>query len=102
MKAEVLLPMTLQLAVPMEIRELQQLDADQFEATRKAWAENAKPGDLAGAFSEAVLYRIEGETAPAFAHLARALAALAFAPGGVRFAGLHFEATHHRSQEQAA
>jgi hypothetical protein len=101
MKAEVLLPMTLQLAVPMEIRELQQLDADQFEATREAWAENAKPGDLAGAFSEAVLYRIEGETAPAFAHLARALAALAFAPGGVRFAGLHFEA-HHRSQGKVA
>jgi hypothetical protein len=101
MKAETLLPMTLQLAVPMGIRKLQQLDADQFEATREAWAENAKPGDLAGAFSEAVLYRVEGETAPAFAHLARALAALAFTPGGVRFAGLHWEA-HHRSQEQAA
>lgn len=36
----------------------------------------------------------KGEAAGAFNGLARGLAALAFCPGGVRFAGLHFAAQH--------
>lgn len=35
-----------------------------------------------------------GETANAFNHLAEGLAILSFAPGGVKFMGIHFENTH--------
>jgi hypothetical protein len=44
-----------------------------------------------------ILYRAkqEGKTATAFNRLAEGLACLSFAPGGVRFLGLHWESKLH-------
>lgn len=44
-----------------------------------------------GEHGDAILYRVKGETAKAMNVLCECLAVLAFAPGGVKFAGLHFE-----------
>lgn len=107
MTAKTLLPIALECAVNLGITELLQQRPDRFVELRDRWLSEARPGDIDGAFSEAVLCRIPGQTGPAFAKLARALAAMAFQPGGVRFAGLHFEIIHplyqyQQEQEQAA
>lgn len=41
--------------------------------------------------SEAILVKIPGKTREAFSDLAMALAIMSFAPGGVRFLGMHWE-----------
>lgn len=52
-------------------------------------------GELGGCFSEALLYRTKpGETAKEAARLSRAVAILAFCPGGVGVFGLSFCAEH--------
>lgn len=84
----VLLTLTLSCAVPLWIEQFRVLNDDQrLEIARVSGQEIAEHGDI-------IQYRSKkkGETAAAFNHLARGLAVLAFAPGGVRFAGLHFEA----------
>jgi hypothetical protein len=85
-----LLPATLALAVPLYIQELKALPPDQFWQQWQEWGDRARDD---GAFSEAVLYRVKGESARAFNALARLIAAMAFVPGGVRVFGMHFDAT---------
>lgn len=48
-------------------------------------------GELIGSKGEAILYYVKGETARTIHALSECLAILAFAPGGVTFAELHFE-----------
>jgi hypothetical protein len=52
-------------------------------------------GDTLGERGDILLYKSDkkGETASIFNQFTYALAIMAFAPGGVRFAGLHFEVT---------
>jgi hypothetical protein len=48
------------------------------------------------------LYRVPGESAKAFNALARGIAALSFAPGGVTTFGMHFEAKLRNTEEDGA
>lgn len=51
-------------------------------------------GAHVAAHGDALLYKSRaGATAEAFIHLAEGLAIAAFVPGGVDFAGMHFEYT---------
>jgi hypothetical protein len=43
-----------------------------------------------GSEGDTLLYKVQGKTSKMFVLLAECLAVLAFAPGGVKFAGLHF------------
>lgn len=83
-----LLQSTLELAVPQWIDRVREWTPEhRAEQAQKSGQHIAEHGDV-------VLYKSKkkGETAEAFNQLAVGLAVLAFAPGGVRFMGLHFEA----------
>lgn len=83
-----LLVMSLECAVPLWIAQFRSLTDDQrMEIAKVAGQAVAEHGDI-------IQYRSKkkGETADAFNQLARGLAVLAFAPGGVTFEGVHFEA----------
>jgi hypothetical protein len=83
-----LLRSSLELAVPMYISELRDMDPEQrLKLGREAADYIAHHGDD-------LLYRggRKGDSAKAFNATARGIAALAFAPGGVTVFGLHFEA----------
>jgi hypothetical protein len=76
--------------VPLDIAALRAMRADLREQLRLRWAAEA---------AEAIAHKGDvlqyggkrGEAADVFNHLAKGLAAAAFQPGGVTFAGLHFE-----------
>lgn len=84
----------LEVAVPLRIQELRLMTPYERHTTLQAWRSDA---------CDAVAYRGDilqfgskrrGEAASVFNHLARGLAALAHAPGGVLFAGRHWCLTH--------
>ena len=86
-----LLAATLTLAVPIEVARQQHLPWAEVEALAH------EAGDLiCGPAGADLLFKSKkpGDTAKAFAALARGLAALSFCPGGVRFFGLTFENKH--------
>ena len=93
-----LLPMTLAVAVPLHIEQI----------VREQWCWNdilreaADAGAYIAAHGDDVLYRgvKAGATAKAFNKLARGIACLAFATGGVTVFGLHFEADASRLRQQ--
>lgn len=92
-----LLTATLQVAVPLAIREMKDWDDDIRMGYARGWGQYiAEHGDI-------ILYRSgkKGESAKAFAVLARGLGALAYQPGGVTFLGEHF-CTDHALCEAAA
>jgi len=75
-------------AVPLWIAEARRWSESEREAARRECLQViAERGDE-------ILYRStrKGRSAEAFNALAKAVALLAFAPGGVRVFGLHFEA----------
>lgn len=83
----------LEVAVPMRLLELAAMPPVVRAATIEEWRRTAvepiaSRGDILQYGS-----RKRGEAGEVFNHLARGLAALAHAPGGVRFAGLHFRVT---------
>lgn len=82
-----LLP-TLDFAVPLKILDLEHCSThDLAVLTKQAVEQVAAHGD-------ALMYRSErGAAAEAMKHLIRGLAALAYCPGGVTFAGRHWCAT---------
>ena len=86
-----LLEDTLAVAVPLEIERQKKLPWVWVEAIARASGEL-----IAGPAGADLLYKSKkpGETAKAFAAVARGLAALSFCPGGVRFLSLHFESRH--------
>lgn len=87
MQAIDLLPLHLQVAVPLRIAELR-------AAGGITSRDIARVQGYAGTISEAVLYRggAPGETAEAVSRVVEGIAVLAFTPGGVTVLGLHFEA----------
>lgn len=90
-QTEATLKMTLQMAVPLWIMDYKQ----------KPWEEltriSTEASEFLGEHGDALMYKQKGTTAKAFNHLAKGLAVLSFAPGGVNFSGLHFEAVHPES-----
>jgi hypothetical protein len=85
-----LLVAALSAAVPLWIEQLRRLPlADILARARELAQVIAEHGDV-------ILYRGKktGESAKAFNALAEGIACLAFAPGGVRAFGMHFEAEH--------
>lgn len=81
---------SLALAVPLEIARLQRQggpSADDVRRARAAGEQIAERGDV-------LLYGgAKGEATALFVQLVRALAVLAFRPGGVSTVDLHWEAT---------
>jgi len=81
---------TLQVAVPLWAERLKhQRLADLLPRARELAQVVAEKGDVLQFKSKK-----RGETAKAFDALAEGLAILSFAPGGVRFSGVHFENAH--------
>lgn len=88
---EELLRMSVMIAVPLQIAKLQEKGGPnrwQWEWVRDFADELGSKGDILQFKSDT-----KGETANVFNNFAYALAIMSFAPGGVRFAGLHFETT---------
>ena len=80
----------LQAAVPLFVKELQEIPIEVvMEGARRDSRIVAEKGDL-------ILFKTKrkGESAKAVTALARGLAALSFAPGGVRFMGQTWESQH--------
>ena len=88
MSNDVLLKLSIEVAVPLWIDRLKHLSF-RYRQQRGAICSQhvAEKGDI-------ILYKSKkaGESAEAFNRLAEGIAILAFAPGGVTFCGLHFEA----------
>lgn len=93
--AEVLL-ISLDVAVSLRIRELQDQSPEARELWCMAWAREAV--DPIASQGDILQYgggkKDRGEAAAVFGHLARGLAALAHGPGGVTFAGRHWCVDH--------
>lgn len=86
---DVLLETTLQLAVPIAIRKLW-LTAG---PTDEEWEWAREFADELGSRGDIILYRgKKGESAEMFAKLARAIAIMAYADGGITIFGRHWEA----------
>jgi hypothetical protein len=87
----VLLAATLELAVPLCIADLRAAGGPREEDRERA----RRFADELASHGDELLYRSreKGGSAALFAELARALAVLAWQPGGVRFAGLRWEVT---------
>lgn len=85
-----LLVLALSVAVPIWICKFRKLP---WSEVQRIAAESAETVAFKG---DVILHRstVKGETAKAFDALARGVATLAFAPGGVTLFGLRFEATH--------
>ena len=88
-----LLKISLSAAVPLWIQELQGF----------TWAEILKMADEAATIiasqGDTLMYKTKGKTRETFNQLAKGLAALSFAPGGVTFLGMHFEARHAAAEQ---
>lgn len=83
-------------AVPLWIAQFQDLPWSQLQAiATEASQQVAEHGDD-------ILFKSKrkGDTAKAFNHLAKGVAVLAFAPGGVKIMGMEFEAFHPGSSEE--
>jgi hypothetical protein len=98
MKSSLML-MSLQLAVPLWIAELLALDEEDRAFAIEQWRRAAlmpiaERGDLL-MFGAGQSRSERGQTGQTFNHLARGIAALAFHPGGVRFAGRHWCSIEH-------
>lgn len=85
-----LLRLSVQVAVPLEIATLKEKGGPndfQWDWVREFADELGERGDILQ-FAEGR----KGKTATMFARFAYALAVLSFLPGGITFAGIHFEA----------
>jgi|SRR6266567_384926 len=86
------LGVALGVAVPLWIAELQTLPASTRDSVRMQWARDAVEPITSRGDALQFGSKKRGEAADVFNHLARGLAAAAFQPGGITFAGMHFEA----------
>lgn len=96
MSSEDLLPITLAVAVPLALSDLAERggpsEADWL------WAQGLAQQI---AESEALLFVTPGTTGRLFASLAGALAIMAYAPGGIRAFGHHWQAVTAEQEEEA-
>lgn len=89
MKGTAALLLSLEVAVPIWIAEL--MNDVLLWSRVEEWRREGL--DAIASCGDVLMYGGKrGEAAEVFNHLARALAAMAFLPGGVTFAGMHFEA----------
>jgi hypothetical protein len=90
--ADGLLGIALSAAVPLRIMELRRMEPAARQLRITEWA--ALAVDVVASQGDVIQYRskTKGATANAFNHLALGLAALAWQPGGVTFAGQHWQA----------
>jgi hypothetical protein len=90
-----LLKISLSAAVPLWIAELKGLPwKDVSRMAGEAATIVASQGDT-------LMYKTKGKTREAFNALARGLAILSFAPGGVKFADMHFESRHEEGEQSS-
>lgn len=96
------LSIALQAAVQLHLLELSHLAPETRDLFVRTWAADAVDDVASGA--DTMLYGggKRGEVARTFNGFARGLAALAHAPGGVDFAGLHFCVDHQLCLNAAA
>jgi hypothetical protein len=100
MRAEDLLPMSLQIAVPLWLAELDRLGGEPRQQTIQAWLAEGK--DKICESGDTLLYSAgKGEipTRTMFNVTARAVAAMSLHRGGMGFAGLLFCARHSPAGE---
>ncbi len=90
MSAEGLLSIALGAAVPLWIERI----VDEGWTWPRVAAESRTAGQIVAEKGDVILYKSKkaGETASAFNALAKGIACLAFAPGGVTVFGQHWEA----------
>lgn len=83
--------MALEIAVPLRIAELAAQPHKQRAATIRWWAREA--ADAIGSQGDVLMFgsKKPGRAARVFNHLARGLAAGAYLPGGITFAGRHWQ-----------
>lgn len=88
-----LLKISLSSAVPLWIQELQGFTwSEILQMANNAATIIASQGDT-------LMYKTKGKTRETFNQLAKGLAACSFAPGGVTFLGMHFEARHAAAEQ---
>lgn len=92
-------------AVPLRMLELARMTDAQRERHMQEWAANA--ATALASRGDQLMFRTpprkgEGGTADTFNHLAAGLAAAAYLPGGVTFAGRHWCTDHAACQAAAA
>lgn len=94
------LPGMLEVAVPLQIANIEQLTGQPTEHE----IEQARAfADTLGEQGDVLLYGGKrGEAAKIFVALARAVAVLAFCPGGVRLFGCHWKAGDHNKQSEVS
>lgn len=86
------LAIALEAAVPLWMLQLDELEPAERHDVMRAWA--TAGADAVASKGDTLMFKsARGETAATFNALARGLAALAFCPGGVTFAGRHWEAS---------
>lgn len=85
----------LPVAVPLWILRFKELPWSDVQAI------GTESSEFLGEHGDDVLFRgrKKGDSAKAFNHLARGIAVVSFAPGGVTIMGMHFEAIHPESLE---
>ena len=96
---QTLLKCHLSLCVPLEIDHLKRhggVTEWHIEQAQSAMSQTREDN-----ISESVLFRMDG-TGRAVARLSECLAILSFQPGGVEFAGLHFDACRHGWMKEAS
>jgi hypothetical protein len=91
--AEVLLPIALEVAVPLRVAELRALDDEAFAALFALEDLDAMAQRICGPGGEGLLHRVPGKSATAFVAAVDAIALLAFCPGGISIFGRTWEAT---------
>lgn len=88
-------------AVPLWMLELERMTPEIRELDRQMWARRS--ADAIAANGDVLMYgsKRQGEAAKAFNALAQGLAAAAYQPGGVTFAGRHWCVDHAACQAAA-
>jgi hypothetical protein len=94
------LAIALALAVPLELALLRDID-DELRAQTIATHTGRAVATLLGEYGDQLQYG-GPRCSEAFAGVARGLACLAWAPGGVTFAGMHFCARHELCEKADA
>jgi hypothetical protein len=92
--SDAVLACALEVAVPLRIMELLAMSPAKREPTMNGW--RSKAVEAVASEGDILMYRSKksGESARVFNHLARGLAVLAGAPGGVLFSGRHWCLEH--------
>ena len=92
-----LLNCSLAIAVPLALKRYEQ-SPERWDADKELIVSYA---EVFASQGDELLFREEGVTGQLFTKLARALAWLSFQPGGVRFNGVLYEASHSSNMSKS-